>query len=305
MSKTFIQAQNDLAVLANDPLLAVSGASNATAQILLNMGVKYIMAMADWNFNKTSTDITSVASQQAYAIPYNVARVDKVFVYANSLWYAPEEIKSEEQWRKMNYTTSVYSDVAQYWHYSLVDGKVEIFPTPANAGSTIRVLYTKKIRDLSQTAGYATGTISTTAGSGAVVGVGTTFTARMAGQGLKITSATTPIGDYWLEIVSFTDTTNISVKPTIPTTLAGASYTINEMLPFPDGFEDLATWFALDSYYQSREMTAISNRYSSMWRDALGELKARDQRTTGGILKQEPTSGIVNPNYNPWSIEIT
>lgn len=305
MAKTFQQAITDVSVLANDATLNIGGSNETTTKSLLNMGIKFVLSMADWNFNKTYVDITSVDGTQGYAIPQNAARVSDVFVYANSIWYTPVEIKDETKWRQLNYTTTDESDATQFWHFSMANGKVELYPTPASNGNTIRVNYTKKVRDLSDTTGYSTGTISTTANGSTITGAGTTFTARMVGSSLKITSTTTAAGDFWYEIMSYTSALSIAVKPTVPATIAGASYTINEMIPFAEGFEDIAIWFALDKYYQTKEMPGMANQYSMMWRDALQEMKARDQRSVKGLLKREDGSQVIDSNYNPWTISIS
>ena len=306
MAKTFLQAVTDVATLTNDPSLAIGQANETLTKSLLNMGIKYIMNLADWNFNKTSVDLTSVASQQDYLLPYNMERMNYVSIYANNLWYTPQEIKHGRTWQQINYVTTTYTDVPLYWYYKNNASLVSIFPTPESAGNTIRVGFTKKLRDLSDTTGYSTGHINTVAGSNIITGVGTTFTPRMVGSSLQITSATTQTGDFWYEITGYSSPTSITVKPTVPVTLAGGTtdYIINEMIPFAEGFEDLATWFALDKYYQTRELPAMANQYAAMWRDALQEMKARDQRSVDGILKKEKPIEYLDPNADPYAIHI-
>lgn len=304
MAKTFPQAIGDIATI--DSTLAVGGSNVAMTKRLINMAVKYVMNLADWNFNKTSIDLTSVASQQEYLLPYNLERVNYVNIYANSLWYTPTEIKHGRIWRQINYVTTNYTDVPLYWFYSNNSGKIGIFPIPATAGNTITVGFTKKLRDLSDTSGYSTGHINTVAGSNAITGVGTTFTARMVGQSLKITSATTQTGDFWYEINGYTSATSITVKQTVPVTLTGGTtdYEIQEMIPFAEGFEDIAVWFALDKYYQFRELPALANQYAAMWRDALQEMKSRDQKSVDGILKKETPVQYLDPNSDPYAIHL-
>lgn len=54
---------------------------------------------------------------------------------------------------------------------------------------------------------YATGTVTVTVTTGAVVGVGTTFTAAMVGRGFKATGHT-----KWYRVKTFTDATNIVIE---------------------------------------------------------------------------------------------
>jgi hypothetical protein len=306
MAKTYVQAQSDVATLSNDPLLAIGASNNALNQTLLNMGIHYVMNLCDWNFNRTSIDLTSVASQQSYLLPYNIQRINYVNVYANGIWYTPREIKSGTIWRQINYVVTNFTDVPQYWHYSNNSGEIDIYPIPASAGNTIRAGYTKKLRDLSDTAAYATGKVATVAASNAIVGIGTTFTARMVGKSLQITSTTTETGDFWYDINSYTSATAITVKNTVPVTIVapGASYSIVEMIPFLDGFENIAVWFALDKYYQMREIPTMAKMYEAMWKETLEEMKARDQRSVDGLLKKESNLSYLDPNADPYSIHI-
>lgn len=68
--------------------------------------------------------------------------------------------------------------------------------------------------------GYNTGTISITGGTTAVVGVGTTFTSAMVGRFILLDG-------LWYEIITFTDTTHITIGTDFTgTTLAASTYTI-------------------------------------------------------------------------------
>ena len=306
MAKTYVQAQTDVATLCNDPALAIGAANNALTQSLLNVAVHYVMNLCDWNFNKTSIDLTTVAQQQAYTLPYNAERVNFVNVLANAINYTPREIKHGRIWRQINYVTTNYTDVPQYWFYSNKTGQINIYPIPANAGNTITCGYTKKLRDLSDTAYYTTGTITTVADSVTITGSGTTFTPRMVGKYIQITSTTTVTGDYWYEIVGYTSPTVITVKNSVPVTIGGAgtTYKISEMIPFLEGFEDIAIWFSIDKYYQQREIPGMAKQYEQMWREMLEEMKARDQRSVDGLLKRESSLEYLDPNADPWAIQL-
>ena len=80
-----------------------------------------------------------------------------------------------------------------------------------------------------------TGTVTITAGTGAVVGSGTTFTAAMVGRGFKADGHTT-----WYRVKTFTDTENIVIEDDFDDTTsaytggaigAGATFTVEAVTP--------------------------------------------------------------------------
>lgn len=296
--KTFNQTVTDFQTLSND----ASTGTQTLAKTLVNLANHRILGRGDWNFNKDSKDYTTVALQQEYDPPYNADKIEFVNFYAGSIWYAPKEMRSDDYWTILNRTT-VYSDAPQFWHISTRTRKFGLYPIPSSAGNTIRVVFTKKIRDLS-VADYTTGTVTTVANSITITGAGTTFTPRMVGSWIKITSTTTVLGDMWFEINGYTSATVITVRESVPVAVAGASFTISELIPFPDGFEDIPLWFALDKYYQMREKPTLGREYERMWKEALEELERRDVRSATGILEKQTPITPVDPNSDPYAINI-
>ena len=132
---------------------------------------------------------------------------------------------------------------------------------------------------------------------------GASWTNSRVGQSIKITSGVACQGLFF-EIVGVLDTTHLYVKNFVQEIITNSSYTINEMIPFLEGFEDLIVWFAVDKYYQMREMPSIAQTYEKMWRDSLEQMKARDQRSIEGILKKETPVGLTDANSNPWCITL-
>jgi len=296
--KTFNQVVSDFQSITKDS----STATLALAKQWVNDCVHQILSMSDWNFNKDSKSFSSVAQQQDYDPPYNALKIDYVNVYFGNVWYVPQEVRSGDLWRQIN-NVVVYSDIPTQWYVSNRTRKISLFPISNSANQTIKIGFTKKVRDLS-VADYTTGTVSTTANSTAIVGAGTTFTQRMIGSKIKITSASTVIGDMWFEINTYTDALHITVKESIPVAVAGASFTISEPIPFMEGFEDISLFFALEKYYRLREKFGVSNEYRAMWQDYIKDMEMRDLRSVQGILEQQTPVDLVDSNENPWCINI-
>ena len=298
MSKSFNQTITDFTTISHDS----SADNTALGKSLVNTCIKKVLSSSDFTFNKDSKTYASVALQQTYDPPYNAAKMEYVNVYYGGVWYFLKEVRDGESWRKLN-NVAVYSDVPQYWYISNRTKKFGIFPIPASDDTVIKAGFTKKTRDLS-VADYTTGTVTNTADSTAIVGVLTVWNKKMIGRSIKITSADTIVGDYWFEITAVTDATHLTVREEIPAAVAGASYTIAELIPLPDGYDDIPLWYALSVYFQTREKDL-----SAMWRGeylvGIDDLKSNDSRSAVGILKKQGIVSGLDPNVNPWAIEIT
>jgi hypothetical protein len=297
--KSFTQTYTDTQSITKD--------SSADALTLLKMWINecahHILSLSDWNFNKDSKQLTSIALQQDYDPPYNAAKISYVRIYVGGVWYTPKEVKSGTLWSKLNYV-AIYSDVPNYWHVHNRSRKIGIYPVPSSTAQTIKIGFTKRIRDLS-VADYTTGTVSTTANSTTIVGAGgATFNPKMVGRWIKITSADTVLGDMWFEISDYTNATTIVVRESMPVAITGASYVIAEMIPFMDGFEEIALKYALDKYYQFREKPALAREYERQWTESVSEMMARDQRSADGVLEKETPLTVQDPNADPWAIQI-
>ena len=299
MSKSFNQTITDFTTISHDS----SADNTALGKSLVNTCIKKVLSSSDFTFNKDSKTYASVAKQQYYNPPYNADKMEYVNVYYGGVWYSLKEVRDGKSWRTLN-NVAVYSDVPQYWYISNRTHKFGIYPIPSSTGTVIQVGFTKKIRDLS-VADYTTGTVTNTLNSTAVVGAATVWTKGMIGRFIKITSADTIAGDYWFEITAVTDGTHLTVREEIPAAVAGASYTIAELIPLPDGFEDIPLWYALSIYYQTKEIPALSLRWEKEYLGGLNDLVTSDSRSVVGILKKQGIVSGIDPNVNPWAIEIT
>lgn len=295
--KSLNQLSLDFLTFSNDPNAATLSKS------LMNTAVHYVMSLEDWNFNKDSKTYTSTASQQDFTIPMNCAKVRYVEIYSGSLWYVPNEIKSGTLWRKLNYTP-VYSDIPQFWYISNSTQKVSIFPIITSAGNLVKVGFTKKLKDLSA-ADYTTGTVSAVANGTAITGAGATFTTSMIGRSLQVSGTNTIVDGMWFDIIDVPTAATLTVKQMIPAAITGATYTISELIPFMDGFENIALFWALDVYYKTREMPALSTYYEKMWTTMLEDMRGRDMRSADSLLRQQNKIPALDPNSFAWGLSIS
>ena len=292
--KTFIQTKTDFATITTD------SAFDSTQ--FLNMAIQSTLGKFDWNFNKDSCQYTSVAQQQYYPMPYNMRSASYVNVFANSIYYVPEEIRQGSLWRKINYVTTVYSDVPYYWFVSNRTKQIGLFPTPANAGNPIVVGYTKATK-VYGVANYTTGTVSTVANSVTVTGAGgAAFDDSMIGSFIKITSTDTVLAGLWFEIADVPTAVTLTLRNSVPVAVAGKAFIIAELIPYLDGYEDLALYQALETYYHLRQLDSQAEFYKEKCKEMFEDMKQRDMRSESDLIKKQTGFARIDPNRDPYAI---
>ena len=264
---------------------------------LINYFTRKILILRKWTFNNGSSEISTVASQQYYQLPNNCGKVNGVKVLVGSTTYTPREVVGEKEWRRIN-KTSHTSTIPQLYHIDEQD-RIGFFPITSADNDTITVYFKKKIKNLSA-ADYAIGTISITHAATAVVGDSTAFTVPMAYRWLKVDD-----DGFWYEISAYTDSTHLSLRKIFEgVTVSDGAFTIGEMIPLPDGFEDLPLWASLAAYFRMRgEMLAMAREYETLFKEGLANLIRMDSRSESGFLESEQDLedeiSLINPNSVP------
>ena len=289
MAKKFSTILDNYKTLSRD-----SSTSNETlGKQLLTDNIREILYAEDWTFSRgTATDLT-VADQQYYPLPYNCWRLRKVTVTVSSTIYTPREVKDERMWSILNSVQSS-SNVPTYFYVKPSTFEIGFYPYSSEADDTITFSFQKKVPDYGAT-DYSDGTVAVTNGSTAVVGTSTVWTSDMVGRYLKV-------NNYWYEISAVADNTHLTLLTEYgEDTASGASYTIAELVPLPDGFENIPLWKALAIYFQSRDTAGSRQQavqYLSLYQNGLDQLYKRDSKTTGDILRQGDITQI-DPNQWP------
>jgi hypothetical protein len=230
---------------------------------LMNDDYRSILASKDWPFLYRLRTLTTTASTQFKALPYDVDQVESVFVTVSGTRYAPKPCPSREYWDFLN-QMSYTSDFPEYWF--VYNGELGIYPTPATSSNTISINAKIRVIDLN-IADYTTGTIATaTNGSASLVGSGTSWTAPMGGRAIRITySNTANTGDgLWYDIASVGSGTTITlVRAYGGTSIAAgsAAYTIGQMPLLPEFAHDLSVYYAAATYFYRENDTARGDSY--------------------------------------------
>lgn len=275
---------------------------------IANDDYRAICGVKDWSFLERLRTLTTVASQQAYNLPYDCDQVREVAVVISSERYVPNKSPNRAHWDNLN-SSSFTADIPEWWF--VFDGQLHLWPTPSSAGNTINVTQKSRVIDLN-VADYTTGTITTaTNGSTAIVGTGTTWTANMIGRWIRITHAdAAKTGDgLWYEIAGWTDATNITLVREYGGTsiaTATAAYNIGQMPLLPEAYHDLPWIFAAGQYWskEADERGAMFMAQHGSFGDngslptgRIADLvKNWSSSTTDMVLDNGEDHNILNPN---------
>lgn len=267
--------------------------SNAT-QLLefkkdINTTQQLVLSQFPGKFLEKTSDLTTVASQQAYELPIDCRNnqiMEVEMVISTTLMYRPKIVESAKYWEYLLSRAVGTSDVTQFVY--IYDEKIYLWPTPTTASYTTRVRHRKISVDMNAD-DYVVGNVLTaTLASAAIVGdtTPTVWSAGMAGRYLRITKAAAANkGDgFWYEITSVTDGTHLTlVKPYAGTSVTvAAAYTIGEMPVIPEPYQDLLVYRPLMIYYTMNEESETRARLMAFQYDGGYELGLSPR--VGGLL---------------------
>lgn len=286
--KTFNTLVNNFLTISRDN----STANETLGKTLLNDFIKQILRLRDWTFNRgTATDLTE-ADKQYYPLPYNCGTMRKVQVTVSTTTYVPREVKNEREWAILN-MVDMSSDIPTVFFIKPSTRELGLYPIPSTTGNTITFSFQKRIKDLGAV-DYTDGTVSATNGSSTITGSGTTWTSAMVGRYIQIT-------DFWYEITAVASTTSLTIQGEFgEDTVSGSSYTIAELVPLLEGFEDVPLWKALAVYFQSRDTAGSrvqAEEYRKLYEEGLSEMLGSDKKTASNVIDQTRIEAI---DVNRW-----
>lgn len=276
-----------------------STTNNTRGLQLINESLRYLIEK--YYFNEAQFTTTTVASQQAYTLPFNVKDVINMTVSVGGILWQPLESGSRQFWDSLN-TVSFTSDFPQFF-YRFKANQINIFPIPVSNGNTITINYKRRVKDLTAI-DYTTGTVAVTLNSPTVIGTTTNWTTNMADRWLNIplttSNATTGDGE-WYQIKTVNSATSITLwNNYVGGTATGAAYTIGESTLLPEDYQDLALYRALWIYYLTIvPNTTLSESYKQLFDAGHALLDAEfGSKTTSPVLTP-PDAPVFNPNLFP------
>ncbi len=281
---TYTQLLNEYLVFTKDKT-----AENQTfGATQLNVSIKARLGEEDWIFLEKVRQYPTIASQQGYYLPADYAQMRTVTVTQGTTVWSLLECPSRQAWDMLN-TITYTSDIAEY--YYIQNNQVLLYPIPSSNGNTITYNYKKKVPKLN-IADYTTGTISITSGDETVTGVGTTFTSAMVGRSLMTTDG------LWYEIGTFTDATHLELlTPYLGSTVSGGTYTIGQLSPIPDAYEDMPAFDASTFYFTMQGGFEKAKGYRELADDLSNKMKSEQgSKSTSPRIRHAGDTSMLNPN---------
>lgn len=292
----------------------VSTANLTLGDTYINESIRTICSLngGTWFFLETTKDIATVASQQSYQIPANIARVMDCYITVGTTIYMPEVVYSDERWKLVLAYNLGTSDTPMF--YYVQGGKIYFQPIPSTNGNTITIRGRKAIKDLN-IADYTTGTITTaTNGSPTIVANGTAFNSSMVGKYLKINASNAAnVGDgAWYEIASVTNATTLVLSKNYEgdSIVAGtATYVIGQVSVLPEEFQIAPIYRATALFYQSRNPEMATTYWklydggkeiglTDQYGGIIGAMIEANQQNEGAYIPPFGSrQNTINPNY--------
>jgi len=242
-------------------------------------------------FLESTSNMTTVASQEAYQIPNKYRKLIDLYVYSGSgsssdTIYSPEMIFDPTRWKIIKQYKLGEQDVPYFTYVE--NQRFMIQPIPATTGNLITLRGRLNVRNLG-IADYTAGTITTvTNGATSITGSGTTFTADMVGRYIQIPQTTAANGGdgFWYEIGSYTSATVIGLtKPYEGTSIAvgTASYTIGQVPVIPEAYQPAIEYRTTALYWQNQNDLTRAKTY---WMLYDGGNEAGFSKEYGGLISQ-------------------
>ena len=235
--------------LTNNP----SSSNLALGDTFINQAYRQICAVRPWYWLEGTNTATTVASQQAYNLPYDYDKLIDVYITVGSYKYVPTEVVSQMDWDRLNEQATYSSNYPVYFH--IFNNQMLFWPTPSTSSLTITYNYRKNVVDLS-IADYTTGTVSSV-GTTTITGSGTAWNASMIGKYFQITPTATAAtnGDgFWYKVTAVASSTSLTLdKAYAGSNVTGAAFTIGQMPAIVEAFHDTPVYKSVEIYYSTIE----------------------------------------------------
>lgn len=252
----------------------ISGSTNATdltqAKQDINIGYKRFNAAIARYFTRKQAFTNIVASQQYYQTPIDSIRISNAtYIQAGSnLTFPLEQIRDEQQWRKLNIFPYTSSYIRYYFVYG--NDQIGLFPIPStDVTNGLRYVYQPQDVDLTKD-DYTTGTVTITNGSVTLTGSGTAWT--QAAHGNMQFQVTDGSDGNWYEILAVNSTTSITLKtPYVGPSVSGTTYRLGQMFIFPGEYDDVPVDYALYRFWESRNNDVRSKYHNDMYKESVAD----------------------------------
>ncbi len=258
----------------------ISGLSDASSVVRfkrdINQGGMMFAALLGRTYNQQRRFTDSVSEQQYYQYPEDAQKITEVVYHSSNTFNPPlEQIADQHTWLLLN-QNQLLGEPSHYYVRGF--DEIGLYPTPnQDIDSGIEILFEPRHTLLTE-ADYTTGTITLTNGSATVTGLGTVFTAAMAGRYLQVTDGTD--GNYY-RISSYTNGTTLTLE-NVYQGLSGGSktYRIGQVMNLPDEFLEAPVDYAMYRHYLAAGDKNTADNFKDLFNSSKDMAREKYGQTT-------------------------
>lgn len=262
----------------------------------INTGVKLFQNAARRYWTRSEKKTALAANQQYYQFSSDMLRITTAKVLRNGKYYPLEQIKSEDEWNRLNITPTASVGTPIYFYIKGAD-EIGVYPIPSAAlvdGLIVSFeprMVDMKIEDLSGL------TVNVTENSYIITAAtGTPFSAKLTNNCWF--SVTDGSDGNWYKISKFIDTTHIWIDNNYQSaTAAGITAAVGQCPPFPEEYHDAPVYYACHQFFLLRKDLESASMYKQLFDGLFNQYKTvYGNKTTGGVFNPRPrSSSSVDP----------
>lgn len=239
-------------------------------------------------FLESTTNMSTVAAQEAYQIPNKYRKIIDLYIYSgsgatNNVIYSPEMIFDPVRWKLILQYRLGQSNVPYFTYIENTSYRIQ--PIPATTGNLIVVRGRLQVRDLS-IADVTNITVTSIAQDGTAMVVSGGLTQDFVGRYIQITETSAANGGdgFWYEIATVTGTTQLTlVKPYEGLSIAAgtAASTIGQVPVVPQAYQLAIVYRTVALYWQQQQNAGMAKTYWYMYD---GGKEAGYSKEYGGLI---------------------
>jgi len=256
----------------------------------INTGVKLFQNAARRYWTRREKKTSLVANQQFYQFSSDMLRISSVRAKSGDAYYPLTQIRSEDEWDKLNMTPIGQTSTPVYFFIKGSD-EVGLYPIPStNVVDGLKVSYEPRMVDMA--VADLIGKADVTQNSTVITAyTGTTFTQNMLNDcWFTVTDGS---DGNWYKVVTFTDTTHLRIDNNYQgPTKSAADILIGQCPSFPEEYHEAPIYYACKNFYLMRKDLESSSMYSQMFDRLFNQYReVYGSKTTGGVINPTPKVG--------------
>lgn len=263
----------------------------------INIGCAKLMVALGRAYTRRSRFTDLVAGQQYYSYPKDALKVRQFVTHIGGIARDMNEITDEKYWNQLNQVS--VQGIPTYFFVKGFD-EIGLYPIPSAAASSGgELIFTQRHLTMTQD-DYTTGTVTVVAGSQAVTGSGTNWTAGMVGRAFEITDGS---DGNWYRISAVASATSLTLE-NYDQGISGNTlpYRIGECALIPEEYLDAPTNYALARFYLGRDQNKATE-FSTLFTEAIEECRSEyGRRASSSVIDASHQFPVYDPLRSNTSI---